>query len=175
MSGTVFTIGHSTHPIEHFTGLLRRHDITAVGDVRATPYSRMNPQYNRENLQRSLRALDFTYVYLGHELGARPDYEQVAKTPLFQSGLDRVQEGMRRFRLALMCAEKEPGECHRTLLVSRRLAERGVEVQHILADGRLESHGSVMARVREELGLPESDLLRSAAEMIDEVYRRQGR
>jgi hypothetical protein len=87
----------------------------------------MNPQY-QESLRRSLRTFDFTYVYLGHELGARPDYEQVAKTPLFQSGLDRVQEGMRRFRLVLICAEKEPGE------------------------GRLESHGWVMARVREKLG-----------------------
>jgi uncharacterized protein (DUF488 family) len=81
---------------------------------------------------------------------------------------------MRRFRLALMCAEKEPGECHRALLVSRRLVDRGVEVLHILADGRLESHGSLLERMREKLGLPESDLLRSPAEMI-EVYRLQGR
>jgi uncharacterized protein (DUF488 family) len=93
MSGTVYTIGHSTHTIEHFAGLLRLHGITALGDVRTTPYSRMNPQYNRENLQRSLSVLGFTYVYLGHELGGRPDYEAVAKTPLFQSGLTGYRRG----------------------------------------------------------------------------------
>jgi uncharacterized protein (DUF488 family) len=175
MSGTVFTIGHSTHPIDYFAHLLRAHQIEAVGDVRSTPYSRMNPQYNRENLQRSLRERGFLYVYLGRELGARPDYEEVAKTDLFQSGIERVVEGIERYRISLMCAEREPGECHRTLLVSRALEARGVSVQHILGDAQLESHASVMARIREKLGLPESDLFRSREELMAEVYRRQSR
>jgi uncharacterized protein (DUF488 family) len=175
MSGTVFTIGHSTHPIDHFANLLRAHQIEAVGDVRSTPYSRMNPQYNRENLQRSLRERGFIYVYLGRELGARPDYEQVAKTDLFRSGIDRVVEGIDRYRVALMCAEREPSECHRTLLVSRALVARGVRVQHILGDGQLEPHASVLERIREKLGFPEHDLFRSPDEVLDDVYRKQSR
>ena len=69
---TVFTIGHSTHPVEYFVDLLRRHGVTALADVRSAPYSRFNPQFNREALEQALDANDIKYVFLGRELGARP-------------------------------------------------------------------------------------------------------
>src|SRR5258707_92198 len=128
MTDTIYTIGHSTHPIEQFVTLLKSVSITAVSDVRSRPYSRMNPQFNREPLKATLRAEGIKYVFLGKELGARSDdqscyrngqlqYDLLAGTELFRQGIERMKEGARSFRIALMCAEKEPLDCHRTILV----------------------------------------------------------
>ena len=185
MSDWVFTIGHSTHEIERFLELLRAHGITAVGDVRSNPHSRMNPQFNRELLKAVLTAAGIAYVFLGRELGARSEdpacytngkvkYERLAQTVLFRAGLERVREGMRRYRLALMCAEKEPLVCHRGILVSRHLEAAGIPVRHILADGSVESHTGAMHRLREQLQLPESDLFRTPEDVIEDAYRMQG-
>jgi uncharacterized protein (DUF488 family) len=185
MSACVYTIGHSTHEVERFLALLRAHAITAVGDVRSNPYSRMNPQFNREPLKAVLSAAGIAYVFLGQELGARSEdpacyeagkvrYERLALTALFRAGLERVREGMSRYRLALMCAEKEPLECHRGILVSRHLEAAGIPVQHILADGSLEAHSAAMERLRGQLKLPESDLFRTASDVLEDAYRMQG-
>ena len=180
----VLTIGHSTHSPEAFVALLRKHGVAAVADVRSAPYSRFNPQFNREGLEQDLIARGMTYVFLGRELGARSDdrscyengrvqYARLARTDLFRRGIDRVVAGANEHRVALMCAEKEPLECHRTLLVARALAERGVLVGHILADGRLEAHEATIERLFGLLGLPDRDLFRSKEELIAEVLVRQ--
>src|SRR5712691_7200087 len=148
MSETIYTIGHSTHSIEAFVELLRQHGITAVCDVRSRPYSRMNPQFNREELKDSLKSADIKYVFLGKELGARSEdkncyrngqvqYDLLAQTKLFQDGIKRVEKGVKEFRIALMCAEKEPLDCHRTILVSRKLFDDGLIINHILSDGQI--------------------------------------
>jgi uncharacterized protein (DUF488 family) len=155
----VYTVGHSNHPIERFVELLRGAGITAVADVRSVPQSRRYPQFGRVRLERSLREAGIAYVYLGVELGGRPadptllrdgkpDYERMAATPAFGAGLDRIVDGARRYRIAAMCAEREPMECHRFLLVSPHLLERGVAVQHILAGGTIEPHDVTQARGR---------------------------
>lgn len=185
MSKTVYTIGHSTHAIERFLMLLQQHAVSAVADVRSSPYSRVNPQFNREPLKQALKDVDITYVFLGKELGARSEdpacykdnkvsYERLAATTEFQAGLERVKEGASRFRLALMCAEKEPLDCHRTILVSRHLRELGLPVRHILADGSVEDHEGAMVRLVRKLGLPENDMFRSAEEIQQEAYDLQG-
>jgi uncharacterized protein (DUF488 family) len=69
----VLTIGHSTHPIETFLGLLHQHGVTAVADVRSAPYSRFNPQFNKDALEHDLKEHGIRYVFLGRELGARSD------------------------------------------------------------------------------------------------------
>lgn len=148
---TIFTIGHSTHPINVFVNLLRRHGVTALADVRSAPYSRRNPQFNREALEAALAAQGIRYVFLGRELGARPadpalyvdgiaQYDRIAQTPLFDAGIARVLRGMQDHTIALMCAEKDPADCHRTHLVAPALVKRGVEVRHILADGMIVPH-----------------------------------
>lgn len=186
MQDAVFTIGHSTHPLERFVSLLQQQGITALSDVRSTPYSRVNPQFNREDLKESLRACSIAYVFLGKELGARSEdpacydhgkvqYDRLAHTDLFRRGLERVQEGMKRFRIALMCAEKEPLECHRTILVARHLVALELEVQHIHADGRIESHAEALSRLARILNLRENehDLFRSREDLLAEAYRLQ--
>lgn len=185
MQDVIFTIGHSTHPQERFIELLRRHRITALCDVRSKPYSRMNPQFNRAELERALLAHGIAYRFLGKELGARSDnpacyeggkvqYARLAETELFRRGLRRVLRGLKeKFQLALMCAEKEPLECHRTILVARHLVALGLKVEHIHADGRLESHSAALSRLARLLGLPEDDMFQSPEELLADAYRRQ--
>lgn len=180
----VFTIGHSTHTLEAFAGLLKQHRVTAIADVRSSPFSRFNPQFNKETLARGLEARGIKYVFLGRELGARSDdrsmyengrvqYARLARTELFRQGIERVRRGASEHRIALMCAEKEPLECHRTLLVARALDEQGVEVLHILGDGRLELHRAAMERLLDVTGLPRAELFRSRTELIEEALQRQ--
>ena len=181
----VLTIGHSTHPIDTFLDLLSRNGVTAVCDVRSTPFSRTNPQFTRDNLRSSLLIRGIAYVFLGQELGARSqdpscyingrvEYDRLACTEHFQAGLRRVHEGIKKYRIALMCAERDPLQCHRTILVSRHLVAGGLAVQHITGDGQLESHADVMRRLVRQLGLPEHDLFRSTDDLVEDAYRIQG-
>lgn len=183
-STTVFTIGHSTHSLERLVALLRQHAVTAVADVRSAPYSRFNPHFNRETLEVSLGEHGIKYVFLGRELGARSEdpscyengrvqYERLARTVLFHSGIERLVRGAADYCIAIMCAEREPLACHRTILVARALAELGVAVEHILGDGSLEPHENTMERLLDVVGLPYQDLFRSKHELIAEALARQ--
>ncbi len=178
----IYTVGHSNHPIDRFLGLLRLHGISAVADVRSTPYSRFNPQFRREKLQASLAGDGIQYVFLGEELGARSSdptcydasgrvsYARLARMPLFRKGIERLKAGMAEHRISIMCAEREPLECHRTILVARELAHDGVAVTHILADGSLESHQHAMERLATGLGLSAADLFGDPAERLERAY-----
>jgi uncharacterized protein (DUF488 family) len=181
----IYTVGHSTQSIEKFIGLLQKHCVTAIADVRSAPYSRFNPQFNREELRRSLKTNGIRYVFLGKELGARSDdescyiddkvrYKLLAKTPLFQSGIDRVIEGAETHKIALMCSEKDPLDCHRTILVSRELSSRGANVTHILQDGSTELHGAAVRRLIAKMGLGEADMFRSEELTVEDAYDKQG-
>ena len=180
----IYTIGHSNHTIERFLDLLSQHQITAVADVRSTPFSRRNPQFNRERLKESLAMRDIRYVFLGEELGARSKdrscyregkvvYARLAATDLFREGLRRLETGLNEHRVAIMCAEKDPLDCHRTILVARQLVADGVDVAHILATGLLETHAEAVARLRHRLKLPESDMFKNVEQLADEAYELQ--
>ena len=182
---TVFTIGHSNLEFARFADLLKQHGVHAVADVRSSPYSQYNPQFNREQLQRLLRERGISYVFLGEELGARrsergcyvngrADYGLIAQTPAFKRGLDRIIDGSAKMRVAIMCAEKDPLDCHRCILVSPRLRERGLSVLHIHSDGSLEGQEQAERRLAELFELPERELFRSSDEILAEAYRLQG-
>ena len=183
----VLTVGHSNHPLETFVALLRQHGVTTLADVRSAPYSRFNPHFNRKSLDAALQAHGIAYLFMGQALGGRPEdrscyekgrvrYDRLARTPLYREGIEQVIERAEVERLALMCAEKEPLDCHRTLLVGRSLAERNVAVAHILADGALEPHDEAMGRLLDSVGLPAGDLLHSREELIEEaVAQKEGR
>lgn len=180
----IFTVGHSTHSIADFLGLLKQHGITAVADVRSRPYSQFNPQYNRETLEEALREAGIGYVFLGDQLGARSDdpacytdnkvqYDLLAETDSFKEGLNRIGEGSEKFRIALMCAEKEPLDCHRTILVARELEKEGFDVHHILEDGSTETHHDTMLRLLAQLRISHDDLFRTEAEIFLEAYKKR--
>jgi len=141
-----FSIGHSNRSTEAFTGLLAAHGVTCVVDVRSAPYSRRHPQFNRESIKTDLQLAGIQYLYLGESLGARHnkpsvltpegkvDFSLVRLMPAFQAGIGRVVRGIKKgLCIALMCAEKNPFDCHRFVLVSRELAACGVLVSHIIS------------------------------------------
>ena len=145
----LYTFGHSTHEIETFTELLSIHSVTAICDVRSQPFSKFNPQFNKEVIQAELKKKEIAYVFLGKELGPRSEdpacysegkvqYSRIAETALFQQGLKRIIKGMETYRIALMCAEKDPVMCHRTILVCRHLRDQGIKIKHILENGGLQ-------------------------------------
>jgi uncharacterized protein DUF488 len=181
-NAAVLTIGHSNLAYEPFLALLRRAGVTAIADVRTTPYSRRFAQFNREALSGRLQADGIAYVHLGDELGGRPtgpdlyrdgvaDYEKMATTQAFKHGLQRVIDGAAKYRIALMCAERDPLHCHRFLLVSRALAERGVRVGHILDDGQIAPQEQIEDRLLVITGRNADDLFTPRAEKLALAYR----
>ena len=184
----VFTIGHSNHSSETFLDLLRKHEVDEVVDVRSSPASRHYPQFNHGVLSDMLERAGIGYVFLGGELGGRPadrscydedgrvSYARLAETDLFDDGIGRVVRAADERRVALMCSEKEPLDCHRTLLLAGALEERGVAVEHILADGSAEKHGDTLNRLIDTFKLPRNgDMFRSRDEVIAEALDRRAR
>jgi uncharacterized protein (DUF488 family) len=180
----LFTIGHSNHSVESFLGLLRLHRIEVLADVRSSPYSARFPQFNREALKAALRNAGIRYLFQGDELGARRSerncyvdgvarYDRIAQTAAFQCGLERVAKGIKEFRSALMCAEKDPLECHRTILVCRHLREVA-QILHIRTDGSLESQRDAETRLMTEEGIPTDDFFASPEELLARAYDQRG-
>jgi uncharacterized protein (DUF488 family) len=181
----LFTIGYSNHDFPRLSGLLMHHGVQVVADVRSQPFSARYPQFNRPIFERSLKQLGLKYVFLGRELGARREepecyfnglarYDLVAKTPAFGEGIRRIVKGLDKYRIALLCAEKDPLTCHRTILVCRHLRGRGFPIHHILADGALESHEAAEERMLYLTGTAELSLFNSRAEQIEQAYDTQG-
>jgi len=184
LAPSVLTIGHSTRPLEEFLDLLLRHGVTAVADVRSVPFSRWQPQFNQDSLKRALAQRKIAYVFLGEELGARSgdpncyvdgrvQYRLLAATDAFRLGLTRIIDGSSKERLALMCYEGDPLQCHRTILVARELVTCGLEVQHILPDGSLEPHLEMMRRLLVKLRLLQQGFFDSPESLIERAYAAQ--
>lgn len=182
----ILTVGHSTHTVERFLELLTMNNVTTVADVRSVPASRFTPQFNRDALKRSLAGVGIKYVFLGRELGARSDdpscyvngqvqYERLARSAPFGQGIERVLTGAAKERIALTCAEKEPLECHRTVLISRVLEGRGASVAHIHGDGRREHHGAAMQRLLSGFGINQESLFDTREELLAQALARQER
>ena len=180
----VLTVGHSSHDVDDFISLLQRHEVTAVADVRSAPFSQFAPQFNQARLKERLVKAGIGYVFLGEQLGARSrdrscyvdgrvQYDRLAQTEGFKEGLERLLSGLEAERVAVMCTEKDPLDCHRTLLVARALIDRGVEVGHILSDGRLETDDEAMHRLLRQQDLEQPELLRSLDERLSAAIQLQ--
>ncbi len=177
----LFTVGHSDHSLDHFVSMLRNFDVTAVADVRSSPFSRFTPQFNEEVVRAFLKKSRIYYVPLGAELGARrveqecyvekkARYELIAKTPMFERGLDRLRHGLEQHRIALMCAEKDPITCHRAILVARHLRSPQLEIAHILANGALEESRGIEDRLLDLLRASEGDLFGDRQALVERAY-----
>lgn len=159
MSITVYTVGHSTHTAGAFIRLLRLHKVSVLADARSVPYSRYNPQFNRESLAESVQAAGLEYLYLGDMLGGRVSgdrfsgYAALRRTTSFKEGLAALVNVAASSTTAMMCAEQDPIGCHRAFLVSQALEQRRVHVEHILSSGQLESHYSLINRLLKCYGM----------------------
>ncbi len=199
MSRKLFTIGHSNHNIEKYILLLKEHQITAIADVRSSPYSAYLSHFNQSELKFYGKQAGINYVFLGKELGARPQdkscyvdgkaiYEKIAARELFAEGIERVIKGSNKYNIALMCAEKDPITCHRAVLVCQHLRNYDLDINHIHQDSSLESHQQLEDRLLElngynkpkQLSIFEqslSDLKKtslSKEEVLKEAYINQG-
>jgi uncharacterized protein (DUF488 family) len=149
------TVGHSNHTAQHFLKLLAAHRVEVIADVRSWPHSDHATWADIDDLPSTLRTAGIRYVFLGEELGGRPQnddaynaaghvlYGRVASSDAFKEGMERLKRGLPDFRVAVMCSEENPERCHRRLLVAKVLMEQGVEVEHIRGDGRVECERGV--------------------------------
>ena len=180
----IFSIGHSNHSIDKFLSLLESSKINIVVDVRSAPFSRMFPQFNQEALKKSLRESSIGYLFLGDQIGGRSNdpedyldgqvlYKALAQKESFRTGIARLEEGFAKYRIALMCSEKEPLDCHRTLLVSQALASREIPVGHIHADGTVEAHKDALARLLTLHKLSSPDLFSNDKDRVQEALTLQ--
>jgi uncharacterized protein (DUF488 family) len=163
--GRLFSIGHSNHEWPALLRLLRQAGVTAVADVRSSPYSRRLPQFSRGPLEGGLRQHGIAYVFLGGLLGGRPgspdlydaagrvDYERVRATAAFREGLGRLMQGLERFRVAMLCGEEDPLDCHRGLMITPALGEHGLAPLHLRKDGSAETTAAMEKRLLEETGV----------------------
>ena len=179
----LFTVGHSNREPAEFVELLLRHGVTTVADVRSQPYSRHLPQFNRETLTEWLARRGISYIFLGEELGARrsePEcyvdgqarYELIAKTPAFRKGLDRIRSRVEQDLIALMCAEKDPLVCHRTILVAKALRSE-MEIEHIISKEEVQSHQELEERLLGLWNLEEPDLYLTREQRLQLAYEQQ--
>ncbi|HEY4329966.1 MAG TPA: DUF488 domain-containing protein, partial [Phycisphaerae bacterium] len=158
----IFTIGHSNYQPQPFLELLQKHQITAIADVRSQPHSKFAPHFNRETLEAILLRHHIKYFFIGRELGARREerecyiagqarYDLIKNLPAFQQGLQRLHHVAATERIALMCSEKDPLTCHRTILIGRELRAQ-MTITHILDGGTLEPHPAAETRLLKLMG-----------------------
>ena len=187
MTETLYTIGYSSRTIDDFIALLARYKITALCDVRSMPHSSRNPQFNRESIKRALESHNIDYVFLGEELGARPKdpscyvdgkaiYHKIASLALFKKGLERIEIGVQKgYILALMCAEKDPMTCHRSILICRNLRGQGIDIQHIVDQEVTETQDELEKRLIAQLKLyPDMFKDTDSHALIERAYDIQG-
>lgn len=183
----LYTIGHSQHQVEKFIELLKMHKINFIIDVRSTPYSKYASMYDRENIINELKAVDISYAYMGKYFGARQEeqslytsegylnFEKVVEWDIFLKGFDNVIKGLETNRIALMCLEKRPIDCHRAILVANAFYCKGCSVKHILENGKIETHEELNKELL-NLYFPERDQLslfdnRTQKDYLKDAYK----
>lgn len=180
----IYTIGYAAHTIDSFIAVLEKFNITAIVDVRSQPYSTFKPEFNRENLKEVLTNNRIEYVFLGDNIGARikapecykngqVDYELISQHPLFQAGIDRLLKGMEKYSIALMCAEKDPINCHRTIIICKHLKKYQTQIYHIIDSNTFEKHSETEYRLMKLFNLEQPDLFMKDSERLAEAYSRQ--
>ncbi|GAB3107035.1 DUF488 domain-containing protein [Aestuariicella hydrocarbonica] len=182
----LYSIGYATKPIDTFIAQLQRYGISALADVRSVPFSKVFFDYHQGAIEGHLKRAGIQYVYLGNELGPRSkddnhyddcrqvQFDRLMHSPLFQQGLARLKTGLQRgFHIGLMCAEKDPASCHRSLLIGYAFKhELGMELQHITHEGELESQQSLEERLPTMHNL-EEDLFLTTQEKLKQAYQLQ--
>lgn len=186
MNQSVYSIGYATKSLDTFLSQLKAHGISAVVDVRSVPFSKAFAEYHQPAIKQSLRNNGIHYIHMGDELGPRSkdpahynennqvQFDRLMKANLFLKGVDRVINGVNKgHTICLMCAEKDPLNCHRTLLVGYYLLrEKNINVAHILHDGELADQEQIEAEMVERHGSVQ-DLFLSDSELIDRAWQCQ--
>jgi uncharacterized protein (DUF488 family) len=182
---SLYTIGYSCHTIESIVSALKSHGVEAVADVRSQPFSKFKPEFNRPFLSEELKKHGLKYVFLGEECGARindpcfyvngkADYSRIAVSKLFLKGLERIEKGLSKLNVALLCAEKDPIACHRTILICHSLKDRITDIKHILCDNTTETHEHAEWRLMMKYKLDAPNMFMDDKQLLEEAYSKQG-
>lgn len=182
----LYTIGYSKYDLMSFIRALKAHKADAVADVRSSPFSAFKSEFTREYLQGALQKAGISYVFLGKELGARraeeecyvdgaASYRLIEKTPMFAKGLERINKGLERYKIVLLCAEADPLKCHRDILVCKNLKRDDIDICHIRFDEGDESNDDAEKRLMRECALDEADLFFGKEEALERAYRTRGK
>ena len=152
----IYTVGHSNYTVERLIDMLKHYNINCVVDIRGTPYSKYNIQFDKETIRYTLSKAGFIYIYMAKELAAKrinkqsykeegySDFEKVIKENEFIEGIERLKNGCNKgYKIALLGAMQEPIRCHRSILVGRALRENGFNVKHILDDYSIASQEDI--------------------------------
>lgn len=142
MNGTLYTIGHSNIQLDDFLKILMAAGIEVAVDVRSIPYSEYAPWFNRDKLESAISSKNIIYLYLGDLLGGKPkdegcytdgkpDYSLIRERDFYQKGIERLTNGVKKYRVAIICSEEEPFECHRRNLIGFDMYKNGVKIIHI--------------------------------------------
>ena len=166
---TLYSIGHGNRSSNELLALLQKYEIAFLVDIRSMPYSKYNPHFNKENFERFLVQHDIKYIYLADQLGGLPKdrtcydadgkvvYELVAQKIFFTEGLNRlINANEKRIKLAIMCSESKPQDCHRSKLIGKELRKKEINVNHIDENGRIKDQFEVINIATKGLG--EQDL-----------------
>ena len=176
----------SLESISSFAKWLQHYGVDAIADVRSVPYSKFRPEFNKENLINTLKKNGVKYVFLGDYCGVRfndlscyvdgyVDYIKVKETNKFKSGIERIINGLANYNISLLCAEKDPINCHRDILICRNLKSFNIPINHILADGMLEKNENTEKRLLKIFELDTIELFISPEEQLEIAYDRQGK
>lgn len=192
MEKTVFTVGHSNHTLEYFLKILQLHRINCIIDVRSVPYSRIVPQFNKDLLVSSLKINNIVYAHFAKEFGARHtklslldengkvDFDKIRASDEFKQGVVRLENALRiGYRVALMCSEANPFDCHRFSMISYQLVKEQMQIYHILQNGALLDNRELENRLLRKYcrQLPVSTLFETVTlEMqLENAYRLRGK
>lgn len=190
----IYTVGHTKHSIEAFVELIRAYRINCIVDVRSTPFSKYTPQFNENNLKLDLNKRGIYYIQMGKEFGARRinknlytpegylDFEKTRQDNEFLNGIERIKQGCNKgFKIALMCTEKDPFDCHRTIMVSKGLKDNGFKINHILPNKEVQSQERIEDRLLDKY-YPDRFQIQlnigknlTEDEMIEEAYRKRNK
>jgi len=183
---SIYTVGHSNHDADEFVRILQGFSIDVVVDVRSAPYSKYCPQFNKEIIEQVLTNSGIKYLFLGKELGARPNdqscyvdarvsFEELRSSDFFQQGISKLLDCIEKYNIAIMCSEKEPINCHRAILISRVLAEKGTSVKHILGEMESLDHKDLEAMLLKKFKIEETlfGTAFSRQSDIEEAYKKQ--
>ena len=188
----IYTVGHSNYTVERLIDMLKHYNINCVVDIRGTPYSKYNIQFDKETIRYTLTKAGFIYIYMAKELAAKrinkqsyneegySDFEKVIKEREFLEGIERLKNGCNKgYKIALLGAMQEPIRCHRSILVGRALRENGFNVKHILDDYSIASQEDIEQMLLDKYfsnraQMTIDDLIGNSLtreEMIEEGYR----
>ena len=187
-SQKVFTIGHSTHDIDDFIELLKKHEVNCLIDVRSQPYSRIAPQFNKERLISDLKSYKILYAHFEKEFGARHtshalldadnkvDFDKVRGSAEFQQGVERLKKALDLgYTIALMCSEANPFDCHRFSMISYQLIRENLEVSHILREGNLKENSDLEKELLEKYKKNLDPLFDTEEQQIEKAYQLRGK